>query len=121
MGREDGQQDALPTGREKKLPVHAEDERALDLPPLAGWMRSLVLLLGLAFLALGFVGLLLPVIPQTIPLALGAALLSLASERCHRWMASLLARWPRAASLLSTTRARARNFLHRFDRRTGGP
>ena len=86
-------------------------------PPLDGWLRTVLLVLGSGFLLLGLIGLALPVIPQTIPLALGAAMLSLASERLHHGILGLLSRWPAAARVLVSFRTRMHRRLHHLNRR----
>ena len=72
-------------------------EQEPELPPLRTGVRILLFALGGLFLLLGIIGVLLPVVPQIVPLALGAALLSLASDRLNRRLrAFVMRRWPNA-------------------------
>jgi len=48
--------------------------------------RVLFLSLGVFLVALGFVGVFLPLVPTTFPLLLAAGLFARSSERFHRWL-----------------------------------
>lgn len=65
-------------------------------------MRHVYLVLGLAFVALGFVGVLLPVLPTTPFLILAAACFARSSPRLERY----LLEHPQFGPLLTTWRAR---------------
>jgi len=80
------------------------------LEPLPPTTRIAIWIVGSVFLLIGLIGLALPVIPQAVPLALGAALLSLASERFYTLLVKNVERWPRLAHHLARLRAR----LHRW-------
>jgi uncharacterized membrane protein YbaN (DUF454 family) len=59
-------------------------------PPNGSWtarpIRAVLIVLGTVFLALGAVGLLIPVLPTTPFVLLAAACYLRASERLHRWL-----------------------------------
>lgn len=86
------------------------DVRAPSIPRVS---RLVLFAVGGLLLFIGLVGLALPVIPQTIPLALGVALLSLASERVHRYLKSILHRWPRIWRTIQAFRNRLESWLSR--------
>jgi uncharacterized membrane protein YbaN (DUF454 family) len=65
-------------------------------------MRAIYLLLGLAFLALGFIGIFLPVLPTTPFLILAAACFARSSPRLEAWLSG----HPRFGPLLTDWRAR---------------
>ena len=75
--------------------------------------RLMVFVVGGLFLLIGLIGLALPIIPQTIPLTLGIALLSLASERVYRYLQTLLGRWPRVWRTIQALRHRLESWLSR--------
>lgn len=50
------------------------------------WLRPIYFLLGVAFLAVGIVGVFLPIVPSTGPLLLAAYLLARSSTRVHTWL-----------------------------------
>jgi hypothetical protein len=104
--------DPLPRGSE----APGEDEVTVHLPELPAATRIVFLFLGGGFLLLGLIGLALPVFPQTVPLVLGAALLSVASQRVHDTLERWLNRWPRAAGAY----ARMRHRIHRWVSRDSG-
>jgi uncharacterized membrane protein YbaN (DUF454 family) len=70
----------------------ADDE--LELPPLPPRVRLVLLVVGSFLVGLGLVGLFLPVLQGVLFLAIGAALLSLASDWVHRTVSRALQRWP---------------------------
>jgi uncharacterized membrane protein YbaN (DUF454 family) len=85
-----------------------DPEEILEPLPLA--TRIAMWIVGSIFLLLGLIGLALPVVPQAVPLALGVAFLSLASERFYALLVKNVERWPRLAHQL----ARLRATLHRW-------
>jgi len=48
--------------------------------------RAILLSLGIVLVAVGFVGVFLPLVPTTFPLLLAAGLFARSSERFHRWL-----------------------------------
>jgi uncharacterized membrane protein YbaN (DUF454 family) len=52
----------------------------------ARWAKPLYLLLGLAFLGIGVVGVFLPLIPTTGPLLVAAFAFARSSDRLHDWL-----------------------------------
>jgi len=65
------------------------------LPALPIVVRILVLVVGWIVVLIGIAGLALPGIQGFLTIAIGAALLSLASEMIYRGLRRLLQRWPR--------------------------
>jgi uncharacterized membrane protein YbaN (DUF454 family) len=63
--------------------------------PLPLWLRILVLLVGWIVLLVGVAGLVLPGIQGIATIAIGAAILSVASELAYEWMRKSLSRWPK--------------------------
>jgi uncharacterized membrane protein YbaN (DUF454 family) len=62
-------------------------QQALDAPNMPRrWLRPIYLMLGIAALAVGAVGLFLPLIPTTGPILLAAFFFARSSERLHRWL-----------------------------------
>lgn len=62
---------------------------------------------------LGIVGLFLPILQGGLSLALGFALLSIASQTVHLWLRRLLGRWPKLWRRMEKLRRRLRRWLHR--------
>jgi hypothetical protein len=81
--------------------IEAEEGSAEDapkrrhLPALPIVVRLGVLVVGWLVLLVGVAGLALPGIQGCLTIAVGAALLSLASEMIYRWLKRGLHRWPR--------------------------
>jgi hypothetical protein len=63
--------------------------------PLPLWLRIVVLLVGWIVLLVGVAGLVLPGIQGIATIAIGAAILSVASELAYEWMRKSLSRWPK--------------------------
>jgi uncharacterized membrane protein YbaN (DUF454 family) len=61
-----------------------ESERTMGVPDSV--KRMLFVLVGTLFLAIGFIGIIVPVLPTTPLLLLAAACYLRGSERLHRWM-----------------------------------
>lgn len=89
---------------------------ASDLEGPSLLLRTTLTILGVLLLALGVVGLFLPVLQGVLFLALGIATLSFANERFYRWVRSLLRRWPRLVARVRLLRGRLRNRFLRRDR-----
>jgi uncharacterized membrane protein YbaN (DUF454 family) len=51
-----------------------------------GWAKPLYLVVGVLFLAVGVIGVFLPLIPTTGPLLLAAFAFARSSDRLHRWL-----------------------------------
>ncbi len=58
----------------------------MPAPQTRTWMKPLYMLLGLGALAVGVVGIFLPLIPTTGPLVIAAFAFSRSSERSHHWL-----------------------------------
>lgn len=74
------------------------------LPSLHIGVRIVLLALGWVVLVVGFAGLLLPGLQGILTILVGAAILSVASERVHRALKGLLQRWPRVSERLDSFR-----------------
>lgn len=84
--------------------------------PLPFWLRVIVLGVGWLLILIGILGLFLPVLQGGISLALGFALLSVASQTVHLWLRGLMGRWPRIWRRMEKLRRRFRRALSRFAR-----
>lgn len=69
--------------------------RRRHLPALPVPVRIVVLVVGWVVVLIGILGLALPGIQGCLTIAIGAALLSLASEMIYRGIRRLLERWPK--------------------------
>ncbi|MEE8137626.1 MAG: PGPGW domain-containing protein [Thermoanaerobaculia bacterium] len=76
-------------------------------------LRIVLHVLGWVVLAIGIAGLVLPGIQGILTIVVGAAILSLASDRVHRWLQELLKRWPRVGGRLDRLRQRLHAKLSR--------
>jgi len=85
--------------------------------PLPFWLRAIVLVVGWLLILIGILGLFLPVLQGGLSLALGFALLSVASQTVHLWLRGLMGRWPRLWRRMETLRRRFRRALSHFARR----
>ena len=85
-------------------PHHHRTFKRPHLPSLHIGVRIVLLAIGWVVLALGFAGLLLPGLQGILMIILGAAILSVASERVHRSLKSLLQRWPKVSERLDHLR-----------------
>jgi uncharacterized protein len=81
--------------------------------PLPTWLRLTVVAVGWVLILLGVLGLFLPILQGGLMLALGLALLSIASQRMHLWFRSLMGRWPRIWKRLEKMRRKIHWRLHR--------
>ena len=80
--------------------------RRLKLLPLG--VRITLLALGWIVVLIGVAGLLLPGLQGIVTIVIGAAVLSVASERVYTWLRRRLHRWPRVSQRLE----RLRHTLH---------
>lgn len=95
----------------RRLPRH---ERPRFRPlPLPIWVRFLVIGAGWVLVVIGIAGLFLPVLQGGISLALGFALLSIASQSVHLWLRRLMGRWPGLWRRMERLRRRLHGWLHR--------
>ena len=58
----------------------------MTAPITRRWLRPVYFVLGLAFLAIGIVGVFLPLIPTTGPLLVATFAFARSSDRLHRWL-----------------------------------
>ena len=87
--------------------------RRRRLPNLPLALRIALHLVGWMVLALGVAGLVLPGIQGIVTIVAGAAILSVASDRFHRWLHQALGRWPRVRQRLDRFRHRVHDKLTR--------
>ena len=91
-------EDAPPQPGPVAVPPIAEEthvRRRRMRRPLPLWLRIVVLLVGWIVLLVGVAGLVLPGIQGIATIAIGAAILSVASELAYEWMRKSLSRWPK--------------------------
>lgn len=81
--------------------------------PLPTWLRLSVIAVGWMLILLGIVGLFLPILQGGLMLALGLAMLSIASQTIHLWFRSVMGRWPRIWKRLEKLRRKIHFKLHR--------
>ncbi len=105
------------SGKTPKLDDPRGAPRLTALPLL---LRIAVLLVGWVLVLIGIVGLALPGIQGCVTIALGAALLSLASELIYRGLKKLLHRWPKIWSRVESLRAWVHGKLTRSGDSSGG-
>ena len=94
-----------------RLPRH--DRSRFQRLPLPTWLRLAVLTLGWLLILLGIVGLFLPILQGGLMLAIGFALLSIASQTMHLWFRSLMGRWPRIWRRVEKLRRKIHLRLHK--------
>lgn len=75
--------------------------------------RLVLLTLGWALVALGVVGLFLPILQGILFILAGLSILSHESETAHRWLERLRARFPKADERLHVWGERLRSVLRR--------
>lgn len=80
-------------------------------------LRVVVLVVGWLLVLIGIVGLFLPVLQGGLSLALGFALLSVASQTVHLWLRGLMGRWPKLWRRMERLRRRLRGWLHRGEQK----
>jgi hypothetical protein len=80
--------------------------------PLPLWLRILVLLVGWLVVLVGVAGLVLPGIQGIATIAIGAAILSVASEIAYEWTRKMLGRWPAIWDRVEGFRDRIHDKLH---------
>ena len=91
---------------EPDVPPLAAAEAEPDLPPLPFVVRILLFALGTILVLVGIVFGPLPLVPAIVLVPLGAALLSLASNRLNRRLqAFVMRRWPNAWQRIQRVRA----------------
>ena len=89
-------------------PNHHRTFKHPHLPSLHIGVRVVLLALGWVVLVVGIAGLLLPGLQGILTIIIGAAILSVASDRVHRALKTLLQRWPKVSARLD----RFRHALH---------
>jgi hypothetical protein len=102
-------EDAPPQPGPTVVPPIAEEphvRRRRMRRPLPLWLRILVLLVGWIVLLVGVAGLVLPGIQGIATIAIGAAILSVASELAYEWMRKSLRRWPKVWDRVESFRDR---------------
>lgn len=83
------------------------------LRPLPLWLRIALLFVGWLIVLVGVAGLVLPGIQGILTIVVGAAILSVASERAYRAIRSVVKRWPTIHDRLDRFRERVHDKLSR--------
>lgn len=91
-------------------PKSSEPSRRAPLPI---WLKIVLLFLGWLVLLVGIAGLVLPGIQGVVTIVLGAAILSVASERVYFGFRLLLRRWPKIRQRFDRFRHRMHDRLTR--------
>ncbi len=99
---------------DRQTPARKKARRHLPALPLV--VRLIVLVVGWIVVLIGIAGLALPGIQGCLTLAVGAALLSLASEMIYRGLSRLLHRWPKVWDRVESVRAWMHDKLSRSDK-----
>lgn len=97
----------------KALPKRRKRRRR-HLPALPVPVRVIVLVVGWVVVLIGVAGLALPGIQGCLTIAIGAALLSLASEMIYRGLRRLLIRWPKVMDKVEHFRGWMHDRISRF-------
>ena len=85
----------------------------VHIPDLPFWLRIALHILGWVVIFLGLAGLVLPGLQGILLILLGAAILSVASDKVHRWLENLLEHRPKMRGRLNAFRTKLRSKLHR--------
>lgn len=93
-------------------PAALDDDRARR-HRLSLTVRIALHFIGWAVLLVGIAGLVLPGIQGIITIIAGAAILSVASDRVHRWLQLALQRWPKMRERLDNLRHKLHSKLSR--------
>lgn len=97
----------------KTSPVPRAQRARYQRLPLPLWVRVLVLTAGWVLIVLGVAGLFLPILQGGLSLALGFALLSIASQTVHLKLRAWMGRWPGLWRRLEKLRRRIHGWLRR--------
>jgi hypothetical protein len=95
-----------------RLPIPHED-RPQPKVWRSPWKRIFIFVIAWGFILLGFLGILLPVLPGVIFLAIGLYLMSLESVWLNRQIDKISRRYPKIGDILDDARSRARRLLRR--------
>ena len=104
---------ALPPILKPRLRLPRADRSRFQPLPLPLWLRLAVNFVGWILIAIGVVGLFLPVLQGGLSLALGFALLSIGSPTIHLWLRGWMGRWPRLWRRMEKMRRGLHRWLHR--------
>ena len=104
---------ALPPTVKPRLRLPRADRSRFQPLPLPLWLRLAVNFVGWVLIAIGVVGLFLPVLQGGLSLALGFALLSIGSPTIHLWLRRSMGRWPRLWRRMEKLRRGLHRWLHR--------
>lgn len=99
----------------KKHRLHLPHPHLPHLRPLPLWLRIALLFVGWLVILVGVAGLVLPGIQGVLTIIVGAAILSVASERAYRAVRSVVKRWPSVHERLDRFRERVHTKLSRKD------
>ena len=95
-----------------RLPTKAED-RPQPKVWRSPWKRFLIFVVAWGLIFLGFLGILLPILPGVIFLVAGIYLLSLESLWLNRQLDKIGQRYPKVGEILDDARARAGRIMRR--------
>ena len=107
--------DAVAAMKKRERLPRAQRARFQPLP-LPIWLRLAVNVVGWILILIGIAGLFLPVLQGGLSLALGFALLSIASQAVHLKLRSWMGRWPRLWKRMERVRRKIGGWLHRKSR-----
>ena len=96
-----------------RLPTNEED-RAQPKVWRSPWKRVLLFVVAWGLIFLGFLGILLPILPGMIFLVAGLYLLSLESLWLNRQLDKIGQRYPKVGEILDDARARAGRIVRRL-------
>jgi hypothetical protein len=99
--------------RAKNPPLPRSQRVRYQRLPLPLWVRVLVLTAGWVLIVVGIAGLFLPILQGGLSLAIGFALLSIASQTVHLKLRAWMGRWPGLWRRLEKLRRAIHGWLHR--------
>lgn len=105
--------DAFETTLKPRSRLPRAHRRRFQPLPLPLWLRIVVNIVGWLLILIGIIGIFLPVLQGGLSLALGFALLSIASPTIHLWLRGWMGRWPKLWRRMEKLRRGLHRWLHR--------